>query len=181
MKLHPELFLLAYALSGVTLKTADVLGERGKNSRSFLSAAISAFLFGLLTSESVFSASLILGIIIGVTLSKKVDRPNMVFGLILTLVFAVYFGVQTPTLWLLTGVAFFTFIDEVGHEKHRQKKGVPAFFFQYRLSLKLAMIFLTLCAQIQALHLMGFLCFDLCYDLTSYLINKAWAPQSARY
>ena len=170
---------MAYALSGLTLKTADVLGERGKTLRSFLSATISAFLFGVLTSESVFSSSLILGMIIGVTLSKKVDRPNMVFGLILTLVFAVYFGVQTPTLWLLTGVAFFTFIDEAGHEKHRQKKGLPAFFFRYRLSLKLAMIFLTLCSQIQALGLMGFLCFDLCYDLTSHLINKAWATQPA--
>lgn len=180
MKLHPELFLLAYAVSGVTLKTADVLGEGGKTRRSFLSATIAAFLFGVLTSESVFSSSLLLGIIIGVTLAKKVDRPNMVFGLILTLVFAVCFGVQTPTPWLLAGVAFFTFIDEVGHEKHGQKKGGPAFFFRYRLSLKLAMICLTLCAQIQALQLMGFLCFDLCYDLTSYLINKAGAPQPAK-
>ena len=179
MKLHPALFLFAYALSGLTLKTADVLGERGKILPSFLSATISAFLFGVLTSESVFSASLILGMIIGVTVSKKVDRPNMVFGLILTLLFAVYLGVQTPTLWLLTGVAFFTFIDEVGHEKHRQKKGFPAFFFRYRLSLKLALIVLTLGAQIQALQLMGFLCFDLGYDVTSHLINKAWAPLPA--
>lgn len=179
MTLYPELFLLAYAVSGATLKTADVLGERGKIRRSFLAATISAFLFGVLTSESAFSSSLIIGIILGVTVSKKVDRPNLVFGLILTLVFAVYFGLQTPTLWLLTGVAFFTFIDEVGHERHRQKKGLPAFFFQYRLSLKLAMICLTLCSQIQAFHLMGFLCFDLCYDVTSYLITKTWPPLPA--
>jgi len=179
LTLHPELVLIAYALSGLTLKAADVLGETGKTRLSFLAATISAVLFGLLTSESGFSASLIFGLILGVIASKKVDRPNLVLGVILTLGFAIYFGVQTPTPWLLITVALFTFIDELGHEKLRRHKGVPAVFFQYRLSLKLAMIGLALSAQIQALQLLGFLCFDLCYDVTNYLVKKAGGRRSA--
>lgn len=170
--LHPELVLVAYALSGVALKTADVLGETGKTWGAFLSATISAGLFGVLTAESAVSSALIFGIILGVTASRKVDRPNLVVGLILTLIFAVCFGAQIPALWLLITVAVFAYIDEVGHDRRRQTR-VPAVFFQYRLSLKLAMIGLALIAQIPALNLMGFLCFDLCYDGTSYLVQGA--------
>ncbi len=177
--LHPELVLVAYALSGVALKTADVLGETGKTWGAFLSAAIAAGLFGVLTAESAVSSALIFGIILGVTASKKVDRPNLVVGLIVTLIFAVCFGAQPPTPWLLITVAVFAFIDEVGHDRRRRQPGGPAVFFQYRLSLKLAMIGLALAAQIPALYLMGFLCFDLCYDGTSYLVKRVGGHRSA--
>lgn len=172
MELRLELLLTAFTLGGVTLKTSDFLGERGNTPLSYLSAAISAFIFGRLMSESAFSSSLILGIIIGVILSKKVDKPNMIFGLILTLIVAFYFELQVPTFWLLMVVAFFTFIDEVGHEKLSQKKGFPAFFFLHRLSLKLALTLLTSASLIQIIHLISFLCFDLSYDLTNHLLTN---------
>lgn len=172
MQLQPELLLTAFTLSGITLKASDFLGERGNTPISYLSAAVSAFIFGLLMSESAFSSSLILGIVIGVTLSQKVDRPNMLFGLILTLMVAFYFELKTPIPWLLLVVALFTFIDEIGHGKLSRKKGFSAFFFRYRMSLKLAMIILTSISLVQVIHLIGFLCFDLSYDLMNHLLTN---------
>jgi hypothetical protein len=172
MKLPPELFLAAFAVSGVTLKTSDFLGEREKTPLSVLSAVTSSLVFGVLMSESVFSSSLILGLFIGVTLSRKVDRPNLVLGLILTFAFAFLFEVKTPTPWLVIVVTSFTFIDEWGHEQLSRKEGIAALFFRYRLTLKLVMSLLTLISHVQALHLMGFLCFDLSYDITNLILKK---------
>ena len=172
MKLLPELFLAAFAVSGVTLKTSDFLGERENILPAILSAVASSLVFGVLMSESVFSSSLILGLFIGVAASRKVDRPNLILGVILTFVFALLFELKTPTMWLVIVVALFAFIDEWGHEKLTQKSGLKALFFRYRLTLKLVLSLLTLMSQIQALHLMGFLCFDLSYDLTNLILQK---------
>jgi hypothetical protein len=172
MKLPPEMFLAAFAVSGVTLKTSDFLGERENTLLAVLSAVASSFVFGVLMSESVFSSSLILGLFIGVTVSRKVDRPNLVLGLILTFAFAFLFEVKTPTLWLVIVVTLFTFIDEWGHEQLSRENGAAALFFRYRLTLKLVMSLLTLMSRIELLHLMGFLCFDLSYDLTNLILQK---------
>jgi hypothetical protein len=172
MKLPPELFLAAFAVSGVTLKTSDFLGERENKLLAFLSAVASSLVFGVLMSESVFSSSLILGLFIGVIASRKVDRPNLVLGLVLTFAFALLFEVKAPTIWLVIVVGLFAFVDEWGHEKLSRKVGLTALFFRYRLALKLVMGLLTLMSQIQALHLMGFLCFDLSYDLTNLILQK---------
>lgn len=172
MKLPPELFLAAFAVGGVTLKTSDFLGERENTRLAVLSTVASSLVFGVLMSESVFSSSLILGLFIGVTASRKVDRPNLVLGLILTFAFALLMEVKTPTLWLVTVVTLFTFIDEWGHEQFSRTEGAAALFFRYRLTLKLATGLLTLISQIAVLHLMGFLCFDLSYDLTNLILQK---------
>lgn len=171
MQLQPTFLLMAFALSGITLKASDFLGEKGNAPLSYISATISAFVFGLLMSDSAFSSSFFLGLIIGVILSRKVDRPNMIVGLILTFIFAFYFGLQIPTPLLLIVVALFTLIDEVGHEKLAQKKGYLAFFFRYRLSLKLIMVLLAGIFLVRVIHLMGFLCFDLSYDLTNHFLT----------
>lgn len=172
MKLTPELFLAAFVVSGVTLKTSDFLGERENIFLAVLSAVASSLVFGVLMSESVFSSSLILGLFIGVIISRKVDRPNLVLGVILTFAFAFLFEIKAPTIWLMIVVALFAFIDEWGHEKLSQKRGLTVLFFRYRLALKLVMSLLTLMSQIQVLHLMGFLCFDLSYDLTNLVLQK---------
>jgi hypothetical protein len=172
MKLPPELFLAAFAASGGTLKTADVLGERDSRRLAVLSAVASALLFGVLMSESVVSASLILGLFLGVTAARKVDRPNLVVGLMLTFAFAVLLGVQTPSLWLVIVVAVFTVIDEGGHDALGRKEGAAALFFRYRCALKLAMGLLAVLAQIQVLHLVGFLAFDFAYDLVTLMLKK---------
>ena len=172
MQLQPELLLIAFTLSGVTLKASDYLGERGSTPASYVCAATSAFIFGLLISESAFSSSLFLGIVVGVTVSRKVDRPNMIFGLVLTIVAALYFGIKVPNPWLLVVIASFTLIDESGHERLGQRRGALAFFFRYRLSLKLAMTLLAGLSVVEAVYYVGFLCFDLSYDLLSYLLTK---------
>jgi hypothetical protein len=170
--LQVELLLIIFTLSGITLKISDFLGEKGKTPASFVTATLSALIFGLLMSESTFSSSLILGLFTGLILSKKVDKLNLFFGLFLALITAFYFDLMLPDLWLLVLVAIFTFIDEIAHEKLTQKKGLPALIFQYRPLLKLIIIFLAIISLITLIHLISFLCFDLSYDLTTSVLER---------
>ena len=83
-------------------------------------------------------AVIILGIIFGVTLSKKVDRPNMIFGLVATLLVAFYFQLKIPVPWLLFVTTLFCFVDEICHEKVSKERFSG--FFRYRVFLKMVII-----------------------------------------
>jgi hypothetical protein len=93
-------------------------------------------------------------------------------GLVITLLTAFYFGFEMPILWLLLVVALFTFIDEVGHDRLHSTMGALTRVFRFRPTLKLLMIVLSGLTQIQIIYLVSFLCFDLSYDLTNYLLTK---------
>jgi hypothetical protein len=154
----------------MVLKAADFLGEKRSSPFSYLTALLSAVFFGFLISEDRFTSSIILGIIVGVIVSKKVDRPNMIFGLVLTIIFALVFEPESPVPFLTIMVSLFTFIDETGHEIYSQKRGLLSLFFHYRLALKLVMICMAIVSLIQVIHLVGFLCFDLAYEVTNYFL-----------
>jgi len=172
MKLPPELVLAAFAASGGALKTADFLGERDGRGRAVLAAAAAALLFGLLMTESAVSASIILGLLLGVTAARKVDRPNLVVGLILTFIVALLLGVQPPQPGLVAVVAVISVVDEWGHDARAGSAGAVALFFRHRCALKLAMSLLAVLGEIPILYLMGFLAFDLAYDLVHRVIEK---------
>lgn len=179
MKLPPELVLAAFAASGGALKTADFLGERDGRGRAVLAAATAALLFGVLMTESTVSASIILGLLLGVTAAKKVDRPNLVVGLILTVVIALLLGIQAPRLGLVVVVGVISAVDEWGHDARAGTAGAVALFFRHRCALKLAMGLLAVLGEIPILYLIGFLAFDVAYDLVHRVLDK-WGAGDAR-
>ncbi len=172
MKLPPELVLAAFAASGGALKTADFLGERNGYGRAVLAAVAAALFFGVLMTESAVAASIILGLFLGVTVSRKVDRPNLVVGLILTFVVALLLGIQPPQFGLVAVVAVIAAVDEWGHDTYGGTVGAVGLFFRHRCALKLAMGLLAVLGQIPILYLMGFLAFDLAYDLVDRVLEK---------
>ncbi len=178
MKLPPELILAAFAASGGALKTADVLGERDGRGCAVLAAAAAALLFGVLMTESAVSASIILGLLLGVTASRKVDRPNLVVGLTVTVVVALLLGVQPPQLGLVVVVAVTSAVDEWGHDARAGTSGAVAFFFRHRCALKLVMSLLAVLGGIPILYLMGFLAFDVAYDLVHRVLEKIGADDA---
>lgn len=168
MPLTTEVLILAFTISGITLKLADIYGERG---RGYVFAAVSAAFMGIIISDSPISSSIILGIIIGVALARKIDQPNLIFGLGLTLATAIIFGFNFPDLPLLATVSVAALIDEVGHDKITSRDILEK-FFRFRMALKAAMVILTILRWIDIVYAIGFFCFDISYDLTHIIFRK---------
>jgi hypothetical protein len=164
--------ILLFACGGVSLKIADYYGERASKRIAYVSATVSAFIFGLLLSHNSISSAIILGIILGVLFSGKINQLNLFFGLALSLTIAFMFTFQFPLLWLLSLVTFFSFIDELSHDRYSSKNFFLANFFLLRPFLKMSFLLIASLSLIEGSYLLGFFCFDLSYDLTTFLLNK---------
>ena len=171
LSLQVELMILLFALGGVSLKIADYYGERASKTISFISACVSAIIFGLLISHNSISSSIILGIILGVLFSGKINQLNLFFGLILTLTIAFILNFQFPNLWLLSIVILFSFIDELCHDHYSVTKFLATFFL-LRPFLKISFLVIALLSLIEVNYVVAFFCFDLSYDLTNFILNK---------
>lgn len=153
------------------MKLSDTMSERQTNSTICFSASgISGFLIGSLISFDAFSSAMFSGIIAGVILAGKVDRPCLKFGLIVTALTTWLLGPETPAILPLLFTISASFADEIGHDRHL-RTGRFSKFFEYRCVLKLTIILLWL-LRIIPLHSLGmFFLFDLAYDLSSRILD----------
>lgn len=178
MSIESGFLLIIFIISGITLKLADIYGEKGNNVFQYVFAVASAVSFSLLIAHSSTSSSIILGIIIGVSASRKVNRKNLILGLILTLSASSVLGLifngysWLPIPWLLIIVSLVTLLDEICHDKFTEKKSVYTELFRFRPLLKLTIVSLALTSFVDATNALGFLSFDLAYDATGWLINR---------
>lgn len=164
--------MITYTVAGITLKLADHYGEGKKDNLQYVFAIISSISFGLLISSSQTSSAIIFGIIVGVFLARKIDRPNLVLGFILTLITAWVLGFNIPSLWLLVVVSILSLTDEICHEKFISNIKGLACFFRFRPFLKLGIVVLAILSHIEAVYSIGFLSFDFAYEITNLLLNK---------
>lgn len=169
--------ILTYLISGISLKLADIYGERGKG---YIPAIISAITMGILISDSPSSASIILGIILGVAFAGKIDQLNLKIGLGITLATAIIiefiFGFTIPNLPLLAIVTGGALIDEKGHDRLGSKK-ITGTFFRFRMTLKTFIIILAFLkgfspVGIDAVYAVSFLCFDIAYDVIGIIFDS---------
>jgi hypothetical protein len=171
LPLHSELYLLTFAFGGLTLKLADFTGERGGLLIPYLTAGLSALFFAILIGDNPSSSAMVIGIIVGSALSLKLDRPNLVFGLVATVLIAIMLGFKTPLPWLLILVSASSFIDEVGHNRLDRTDHRLRPIFRHRLILKTVIALLTASRLLSIIHGLGFFCFDLTYDATNWLLG----------
>lgn len=171
VSLTPTQLILTFFLAGLSLKIADYLGEKGLKLKAYLASTISAFLFWILIKNDPQSSTIICSIIIGCLLSLKVDKPNLLLGLILILALSIFLGFSTPVFWLLLILTLVVILDEFTHEKFAQKRGF-SIFFRFRMFLKIAVIILFLVNFLSLTHLLGFLLFDLSYDLLGLYLEE---------
>lgn len=167
MTLTPEVLIIAFIIGGVNLKLADFYERK---SRGYIFAAISAVSMGLLISDSSTSSSIVLGIVLGVALAGKIDQPNLVMGLGLTLAIAIIMGFSIPDLPLIAVITGTVLIDEIGHDRITSGSTL-ANFFRFRSTLKTTIIILTILRQINIIHAVGFFCFDIPYDVTNFILT----------
>lgn len=171
MSLQPWAMLLTFSLAGATLKLSDHFGEKGGGIHPYLTAGLSGVAFGLLIARDEFSSSLVIGIIVGVTVAAKVNRPNLIFGALVTFLSSLLMGYEQPVLWLLLAVSFSSFIDEVGHDRFGSGEGFMSIFFRYRSALKIVVAMLAASSLLPYPQAIGFFCFDVSYDVVGWLLK----------
>jgi heme exporter protein D len=169
--MEPLAIIGIFTGAGATLKLADHLGENSQGITAYVSAILSGILFGVLMHIGPEESSYVFGIVIGVALSGKINRPNLIVGLLTVGVVVLPLGLSTPYLWLVFTVSILSLVDEVGHSYFSNKRSYMSVLFRYRASLKVGTIFLSVATLISLTTTLGFLCFDLSYDLTSHFIE----------
>lgn len=167
-----EFQVLVFCVSGVTLKLADLWGERGLKFPAYSSAILTASFFGWLAAQNSLNGALIFGLLLGVIVAQKVDRWNLGIGVIATVVFAILFNAPLPSLWLIVVVACSAALDEVGHDRNTTTDNWYVVAFRFRPILKLVMISLGVLTWIPYHIVFDVLGFDLAYELTSRVLAQ---------
>lgn len=162
-------------LLGIAVKTMDQLIDEIK-SKSYLMLIIplavfipTAMAFLALTEEPV--VGMVIGTVIGLLIAGKLDHPMYIVSVILFVVFisAAYLlqiiNLEVNTFYIIPVALIGSFIDEYGHTKCNYNKKIVKFVFKHRFFLKIFAFFGFLLNFAQLVHLIGFLSFDIFYDI----------------
>ena len=168
-------YFSAYLLAGLTLKIGDdLLDELDKPDLSWVPLALAGILFGLIMTVSEWDLALMMSIIIGVIVSGKVNRLQFVVGFVLIFVVVILIGIPPITSWLdwLTLVIMMFFaavLDERGDEWADQEISPKAYkFFEYRFTMKVSVILISLVWPLLFPAAVGLWFFDLGYEIAGW-------------
>jgi hypothetical protein len=169
----------AYLLAGLVLKIGDdLLDELDKPDISWLPLAIAGILFGFIMTVSEWDLALMVSIIIGVIASGKVNRLQFVVGFVLILVVVILVGIPPITSWLdwLTIVIMLflaAVLDERGNEWADQEASPRAYkFFEYRFTMKVSVILISLIWPSLFPAAVGLWFFDLGYEIAGWIVGR---------
>ena len=166
-------------LLGITVKVMDQLIDEIKHSSSkilivpFGIFIPTAMAYLALTEEPV--VGMVIGAVIGLLIAGKLDHPMYIVSVVLfiTLIFMVYImhiiTIEITTFYIIPVAAAGSFLDEFGHDKYQNGK-IIKFVFKHRIFLKIFAFLGFILSFAQLVHLIGFLCFDIFYDL----VDIAW-------
>jgi hypothetical protein len=183
--LVPLAVIAAFSGAGATLKLADDLGESRQSRQAYGVAILSGILLGLLFEAGRDESSYVAGIVLGVVLGRKVDRPNLVVGVltigITGLMLVLAQRLLAPIPWLVAVVTGLALLDELAHDRLSGRGGLSGTLTRLRPGLKVATVIMALAGLVSVPAAAGFLCFDLCYEAASFFINGSrGTDESAR-
>ncbi|MGY5880804.1 MAG: hypothetical protein RTV31_11170 [Candidatus Thorarchaeota archaeon] len=175
-------YFSAYLLAGLTLKIGDdLLDELDKPDLSWVPLALAGVLFGFIMTVSEWDLALMTSIIIGVIVSGKVNRLQFVVGFVL--IFAVVLLVGIPVIgswldWLTLVIMMFlaAVLDERGNEWADQEVSPRAYkFFEYRLTMKVSVILISLVWPLLLPAAVGLWFFDLGYEIAGWFVRRNYS------
>jgi len=130
---------------------------------------------------------MVIGTVIGLIIAGKINHPAYITSIILfiSLVFSAFvshiINIEVTTFYIIPVAAVGSFLDEFGHERWKSNKKSITFIFKHRFFLKTFAFFGVILGFAQPIHFIGFLCFDIFYDLVDSasrydVINKKFVP-----
>jgi len=114
---------------------------------------------------------MVIGTVIGLIITGKIDHPAYIASIILFIVLVFSASVlhmiqmEVTTFYIIPVAAAGSFLDEFGHEHWKSNKKSITFVFKHRFFLKTFAFFGVILGFAQPIHFIGFLCFDIFYDL----------------
>jgi hypothetical protein len=162
-------------LLGIAVKTMDqLIDERKVRSYRLWIVPLALFIptsmaYLALTEGPVIG--MVLGTVIGLVIAGKLDHLAYVISVILFLILisiAFVFHVlqiEVTTFYIIPVAAIGSFLDEFGHEHWESDNKSITFIFKHRFFLKTFAFLGVIVGFAQPIHFIGFLCFDIFYDL----------------
>jgi len=181
--LNSTLLIAAYAFIGSGMKYVDQVFDEGIFNKKFalVLTVVGSVLSAYLILTDPYSATLILSLIIGMSLVRKVDNPA--FYLAASLIIAIptitlfvytngFADGQVPIKWGPLGLLALSAVsDELMHDRaeakirRRKKLGPLDYVMYYRPVMKFSMVSLVYFLVFPFIYLIAFLAFDLCYTI----------------
>jgi hypothetical protein len=173
------LYYAAYFLSGLTLKLGDdLLDVLNRPKAAIGPLALSGLLFGLIMTLSEWDLVLMGAIVIGVLLSGKVNKPQFLVGFIMIGASLLLVGIPAISdgigrFILLLVLLLAAIADERGNEwADKDEKQVAAYFFEYRFTLKVAVILLSIIWPPFLVVAVGLWLFDFGYEIAGLGVHR---------
>ena len=140
-----------YAISGLFMKISDDAHDRKNNNQlGIIAAVICGISIGYLAVTNADAAVIFLGILIGTLLAWKIDCMNHIISLLIFLVIILIIGIPTIGYLTLIICAAAAYLDELGNDSiWVTKNNVLYNFFQYRFTLKIAILLLAVLGVIK--------------------------------
>lgn len=172
-------YFSAYLLAGLTLKIGDdLLDDLDKPDLSWVPLALAGVLFGFIMTVSEWDLALMTSIIIGVIASGKVNRRQYAIGFVLIFIVVLFVGIPAISSWLdwLTVVIMLflaAVLDERGNDWSNQDVSPRAYkFFEYRFTLKVSVILISLIWPLLFPAAIGLWFFDMGYEIAGWITRK---------
>jgi hypothetical protein len=169
-------FFLIYTLLGLGIKYIDAAYDEktvSKNIALCISPML-GFLWAFAMLINIYSATILLAILLGVYLKKKIDNYAFLLGFFTILVIIIPFGVELlllPLVFLTTAAV----MDELGNDiiDNNKKKNkinkfsyqIALYFFGHRYLMKIGVLYLVLLNIYPWFFLIALIFFDEAYIL----------------
>ena len=130
---------------------------------------------------------MVIGTVIGLLITGKIDHLAYIASIVLFIILVFFasvsqmINIEITTFYIIPVAAVGSFLDEFGHEHWKSNKKSITFVFKHRFFLKTFAFFGVILGFAQPIHFIGFLCFDIFYDLIDTAgkydaINKKLMP-----
>jgi hypothetical protein len=172
---HGFIIIDICVLLGVTTKTMDQLIDEIKvKSYRLWIIPLAIFIPGSMAYLALTEGpviGMVIGTVIGLVVAGKIDHPAYVISIILfiALIFFAFalhiIHIEVTTVYIIPVAAAGSFLDEFGHERWKSNSKSINFIFKHRFFLKTFAFFGVVLGFALPIHFIGFLCFDICYDL----------------
>ncbi len=136
-----------------------------------------------LTEEPV--VGMVVGTVLGMMIAGKINHPAYLVSIILfiALVFIAFLlqliNIEVTTFYIIPVAAIGSYLDEFGHEKWKSNKRSITFLFKHRFFLKVFAFIGVVAGFAQPIHFIGFLCFDIFYDLVATAYQKDYVSKKS--
>lgn len=188
---------ILYSVSGFLMKLSDdEYDEKSNKLIAVIIGIICGITIAFLASNNIDASYIFIGILIGTALSFKIDGIHHIATLLVFLLLYLIWGIFNPNGSILADLSLITlliciisaFIDEIGNDNKQiyNKSKFLKFFFDYRFTMKLAILFLAILGYYQSITgfslpfidslsfstFIFFILFELSYELANIVFNK---------